>query len=174
MRPPQWFRARQYRLAVFLGTMGLLGGALTWLGWQLIEQDRQLERQRTQERLEHAADQVSGALEASLRGFNLWLPLGRDALSAAPPAGLTLLVKNDGGVRVHPAGGLLYLPPDTTGGKTPDAVFAPGNYFSGRQKPSGAPVNWDGPRTFSLVSLLRSLPSRWNRCGSGSYSLAYF
>jgi signal transduction histidine kinase len=116
--------------------MGLLGGALTWLGWQLIVQDRQLERQRTQERLEHAADQVAGGLESSLRGFNLWLPLGHDALSAAPPAGLTLLVKNDGGVRVHPAGGLLYLPPDAAAGKTPDAVFAPAERLEFREHDS--------------------------------------
>jgi len=47
-----WLRPPGRTLAVFLCLMLVLGGALGWLGWQLLKQDRALEGQRMQERLE--------------------------------------------------------------------------------------------------------------------------
>jgi signal transduction histidine kinase len=51
---------------MFLAFTFLLGGALAWLGWRLLEQEAILERQRGQERLEHYADLVASGLQQRL------------------------------------------------------------------------------------------------------------
>ncbi len=43
-----WLRPPRRTLAVFLCLMLVLGGALGWLGWKLLKQDRALEGQRIQ------------------------------------------------------------------------------------------------------------------------------
>jgi len=47
---------------VFLLVMAVLLVALGWLGWLLLEQDRVLQHQRTQTRIEAAADTLAQAL----------------------------------------------------------------------------------------------------------------
>jgi len=47
---------------LFLSVALLFAGALGWLGWRLIQQDRALARQRRVEHLEAAADRVSAAM----------------------------------------------------------------------------------------------------------------
>jgi signal transduction histidine kinase len=91
--------------------MCIVGGALTWLCWRLLDQDRQLESQRTRERLEQAADRTAAALASSIEGLDAWLPLTADANMKSPPPGLVLLLKNETGTAVWPAGSLAYLPP---------------------------------------------------------------
>ena len=61
-----WLRPPGRTLAVFLCLMLVLGGALGWLGWQLLKQDRALEGQRVQESLELAADHMAAALQQNL------------------------------------------------------------------------------------------------------------
>ena len=70
MQLHQVFRSQRRVLASFLAVMLVLGAAFAWLGWRLLQQDRLLERQRTQERLEHAADRVLAALQQSVSEFD--------------------------------------------------------------------------------------------------------
>ena len=58
----QWFRPPRRTLTVFLCLMMMLGSALGWLGWHVIERDRLVERGRVQERLELAADHIGAAI----------------------------------------------------------------------------------------------------------------
>ena len=53
--------------ALFLAVTLLFAGALGWLGWRLLQQDRALARQRRLEQLEAAADRVSPQSIAGLR-----------------------------------------------------------------------------------------------------------
>ena len=53
--------------------MLVFGGAMGWLGWRLLEQDRSLETQRVQERLELAADHVAAGLQRSLSELETYL-----------------------------------------------------------------------------------------------------
>ena len=105
--------------------MCLLGGALAWLWWQLLSQDRQLETQRVQERLELAADRVAAALATKSREFDRWLPLASNGTAQTPPEGVTLLLNTGHGVTVQPPGRLLYLPPSPTSSR-PDGIFDEG------------------------------------------------
>ncbi|MGH9602309.1 MAG: hypothetical protein ACRD24_07950, partial [Terriglobales bacterium] len=63
----RWFRPPRYLLTLFLAVMLVLAATLGWLGWRLLEQDRALESQRIQERLENAADLIGASL---LRKFS--------------------------------------------------------------------------------------------------------
>src|ERR1700745_3087884 len=57
-----WFRSPRYLLTLFLAIMLVLAASLSWLGWRLLKQDRALESQRVQERLDNAADLVAASL----------------------------------------------------------------------------------------------------------------
>jgi hypothetical protein len=65
--PPRKWRQPGYRLlAIFFATVFLLVCLLGWMGWRLVQQDRQLARQRLEERREHAADIAVTALKEHL------------------------------------------------------------------------------------------------------------
>ena len=106
-----WLRPPGRTLAVFLCLMLVLGGALGWLGWQLLKQDRALEGQRVQERLELAADGryisfmkgVEGDAKARYEGrrWQLW----RVPAEGGEPQRLGLTVgRQIGGLRPLPDG----------------------------------------------------------------------
>jgi len=62
MSVKDWIRAPRLPLFLFLGIVVVSTATLGWLTWRLVEQDRDLENQRTRERLESAADVVASAL----------------------------------------------------------------------------------------------------------------
>jgi len=62
-----WFRSPRYVLTLFLAIMLVLAASLSWLSWRLLKQDRALESQRIQERLDNAADLITASL---LRKFS--------------------------------------------------------------------------------------------------------
>ena len=138
-----WFRSSRRTLAVFLGTMWVLGGALTWLCWQLLEQDRQLESQRAQDRLEQAADRAVAGLASGVQDLDAWLPLTPAAKTEPPPAGLVLLLKSEDGVKVWPASLLVYQPARAPAEKNLDDIFATGERmeFQGKDA-AGAAANF--------------------------------
>ena len=127
------FRPQLFAFAVFLGTMCALAAALTWLCWRLLEQDRQLESQRVQERLEQAADRTASAFESEIGDLDRWLavPAGRQE---TPPDGVALLAKTEAGLIIRPTGRLLYLPPATPGANTVDRLFAAGEVLEFRER----------------------------------------
>ena len=84
----QWFRPPRRVLTVFLAVVAACVGALGWLGYRLLDQDRALESQRIQEQLEIAADRAAASLErklADLIGILQGTP-------ATPPDGTILVV----------------------------------------------------------------------------------
>jgi len=87
--------------------------ALSWLSWRLLAQDRALESQRIQERLEHAADLVCAALERRLSEV-------ADQLPAFVPIAVDALAVCFGpqDIEVRSSGRLPYYPsvPSGTGG----------------------------------------------------------
>jgi len=59
-RPPRNF------LVLFIAGSAVSVSALVWLSWRLLRQDRALENQRIQERLERAADLIVTSLDLGL------------------------------------------------------------------------------------------------------------
>jgi len=121
-----WLRPPRRTLAVFLCLMLVLGGALGWLGWQLLKQDRALEGQRLQERLELAADHMAAALQQSLTDLESYLSFVPSPGAKEPPDGALVLQVTKRTVNAYPPGGLLYYPVIPGGEEPPAATFVAG------------------------------------------------
>jgi len=104
MRPSR-LRPPRNVLLLFMAVSAVSVSALAWLSWRLLEQDRALENQRIQERLEDAADLIVTSLELGLSELENRLP----ALSDPGEHALSV-VFGPGNVETHPGGRLLYYP----------------------------------------------------------------
>ena len=85
--PSSWLRTPRHLLAGFLiVTLGPASG-LVWLGWRLLDQERDLASQRWQERRERAADLAVSSLQQRLAAAESALlgptpePPGEDAVT---------------------------------------------------------------------------------------------
>jgi len=121
-----WLQPPRRTLAVFLCLMLVLGGALGWLGWQLLKQDRALEGQRVQERLELAADNMAAALQHSLTDLESYLSFVPSPGAKEPPDGVMVLLAAERTVNAYPPGRLLYYPVIPDGEEPPAATFVAG------------------------------------------------
>jgi signal transduction histidine kinase len=121
-----WLRPPGRTLAVFLCLMLVLGGALGWFGWQLLKQDRALEGQRLQERLELAADHMAAALQQSLTDLENYLSFVPSPGAKVPPDGVLVLQVTKRIVNAYPPGCLLYYPVIPDGEEPPAATFVAG------------------------------------------------
>jgi len=126
MRLALWLQPPRRTLAVFLCLMFVLGGALGWLGWQLLKQDRALEGQRLQERLELAADHMAAALQQSLTDLESYLSFVPSPGAKEPPDGVLVLQVTKRTVNAYPPGCLLYYPVIPDGEEPPAATFVAG------------------------------------------------
>jgi signal transduction histidine kinase len=108
--------------------------ALVWLGWRLLEQDRALENQRIQERLENAIDLVAGAIERRLADFDKQLVDWRNS----PPKDLAndalLVVLGPKSLTAYPPGRLLYRPVVDPAPEAPDSAFKVGEAYEFRDR----------------------------------------
>jgi len=86
----EWLRPPRRVLTGFLAVVLACLGTLAWLGHRLLRQDRAVEDQRAQERLEHAADLVATALERGLLGLEGTLDQAPGSVHL--PAGTILVV----------------------------------------------------------------------------------
>ncbi len=124
----QWLRPPRHLLALFLAVTLIPATALAWLSWRLLEQDRALEGQRVQERLERAADLITAALERRLLEMTDQLPAlpepARDALA---------VTFSPDQVETHPPGRLLYYPTVPQAQEAPGRIFAAGEAFEFRE-----------------------------------------
>lgn len=128
-----WFRPPRHTLAVFLCLMLISGGALGWLGWRVLRQDRSLERQRVQERLEQAADHVAAALQENLSDLGNYLSLSPSQAPKVVPADVAVLVEDERAVNIYPPGRLLYYPAVADGQEPPATAYAEGESLEFRQ-----------------------------------------
>src|SRR5262245_58688404 len=95
----RWFQPRPI-LAVFVIVTLVSAAALGWLMWLLLEQDKTVELQRRQDRLEQAADRAASAMQAALADLEH---------ASEPPDGVVSLRLDRDGIHVRPQG-LLYYP----------------------------------------------------------------
>src|ERR1035437_4664020 len=123
----EWLRPPKSLLLILVLLSLVSVSAVGWFGFKLLEQDRMVQAQRRQERLEQAADRMAATLRGTLaetgERLSAWL-------TTPPPAGKpddgVLLTVEENSVTAHPAGRLLYYPAPS---KEPEAraeVFAEG------------------------------------------------
>lgn len=116
--------------------------ALGWLTSQLLKKDRQLETQRVQERVEHAADRIIAASHHRLSDlesrFAHLMVSGKDA----PPADTVLAIAEGDRVTVAPTGGLVYHPILPKTGEPPRGAFAEGERFEHQRGNPSLAIDW--------------------------------
>ncbi len=122
-----WLRPPHYLLALFLAATLVPGVALVWLGARLLQQDRDLERQRIQERIERAASAIASDVVRELDGIRDRLP----AFLASPPSALArdgaLVVAFDAsGVSRRAGAPLLWVPTAIADADPPGDQWRPG------------------------------------------------
>ena len=119
--PGRWFRPPRHVLTLFLGVTGSLSLAMGWLAWQLIAQDRALAAQRTQERLDNAAETAVASVRHGLDDMSQRLDAlsksssGVDPAESAKQASLlgddaALILASDQAFDAWPGGRLVYYP----------------------------------------------------------------
>jgi len=122
----RWLRPPSRTLTVFLCLMLILGGSLGWLGWQMLKQDRALERQRLQESLELEADHMAAALQKSLADLESYLSFVPSPGAKEPPDSVVVLQVTNRTFNAFPPGFLLYYPVIPEAEEPPAATFAAG------------------------------------------------
>jgi len=161
---------------LFLGVTLLFAGALGWLGWRLLQQDRALARQRRFEQLEAAADRVSAAVYRRLAELEEALA---DPTQDRVPAQAVLVRARRDSVHVSPPDGLLYYPVAPTAAGPPASVFADGEALEFRRNDPAAAAEAfrvltrsgdPGIRAGALVRLGRNLA----KCGREAEALRTF
>jgi signal transduction histidine kinase len=129
LRP--WFEPpRSLLVILFLLTLVSLS-AVGWFGWRLLAQDAVVEKQRSQERLEQAADRIV----VTLRG-----------LLAAPDERLgdlgPVFTLTDASIDALPPAHLFYRPFHPSEAEAPDAVFATGEALEFQQGQPETAAEW--------------------------------
>jgi signal transduction histidine kinase len=116
-------------LALFVAVAVVSMSALVWLSWRRLRQDRALEDQRIQERLERAADLITTSLDLGLSrieaGLSALADPGSEALS---------VVFGPREIETLPRGRLLYYPFVPQARESSAAVFAAGEALEFRQQ----------------------------------------
>lgn len=87
----QWLKPPRAVLTLFFLLMTSCAAALGWLGWQWLEQDRAVERQRRRERLESAATGVASALQLAITTGQARVRIASGSVSVDPPGALAFL-----------------------------------------------------------------------------------
>ena len=122
-----WFRPPRHLFVLFLASTLVPAMALVWLGWRMLDLDRSLARQHVHDRLEHAADLISGALARELDALEERLPV----LLNTPPdtlehQGAVVAALTSGGIDLNAGAPLLYVPARPARTEPPAALWAPG------------------------------------------------
>jgi signal transduction histidine kinase len=103
-----WFQPPRRVLTGFLLVVVACVGALAWLGYRLLDQDRALEAQRVRDQLEIAADLTSAALDRKLGVLDK--ALGDPPDAARLPDGTILILAGAGNFEVYGSPRLLFYP----------------------------------------------------------------
>ena len=123
---------RSLLVILFLLTLVSLS-AVSWFGWRLLAQDAVVERQRSQDHLEQAADHVVAAMRT-------WLDAGDEQLAALGPVFAVTANSLDALPPVH----LLYRSFPATDPEAPAEVFAEGEALEFQQGQPESAADWYG------------------------------
>src|SRR6266704_369345 len=125
MHVRDWLRPPRQLLSVFLAVALVSAAAFGWLGVLLFDQDKTLEVEQRQERLEQAADRAVAVMQRTLATLqaNASPPPDRDR---PLPSGVLMISVESGVVTVAPEGSLPYFPVVATVPEAPATTFVEG------------------------------------------------
>ena len=99
-------------LAALLATAAVVTLVLGWFGWRMLQQESAIQRERTRERLENAADAMAAGIRGKLAesGERLSGWLAHPETPAPEVEGAVIFVQGPDRVEVAPRGALPYVP----------------------------------------------------------------
>ncbi len=98
-------------LALFLAATLLPSATLVWLGWRLVQQDRQLERERVREALDLEGSKAAAAIERELGAIDRGLPALADPAGTPLSSDLAVAVRlTASGMATRTGAPLLFVP----------------------------------------------------------------
>jgi signal transduction histidine kinase len=109
MKIGAWLSPPRRLLALFLAVTLAPAAGLVWLGWRLLDQDRQLEVQRATERREYAADKIVGILQREISSARQILADPASTTELTVEGSVIVLLHSDN-LAVQPASAILYYP----------------------------------------------------------------
>jgi len=132
--PGQWLKPPR-TLLLYLFALTLVSiSALSWFGWRLFDQERLIESQRSQERMEQMADRVAATLRGTLADtgdrLGVWLDAPDEPVPV--PNGILLLIR-DGHLTLSSHLHLLYSPLPSPLPEADPTVFAEAEMFEFQQ-----------------------------------------
>jgi hypothetical protein len=133
MFPAGFLRTPRTLIALIVAITVVPLATLSWLGWRLLQQDRALEHQQVQQRVERGADLIVAALQRFMSASKQRLAAGA---AAAGEGAVTVMFRADQ-AEVSPRDCIAYLPMVTTLPEAPAAAFS-------SQKRSRSRVTGDG------------------------------
>jgi signal transduction histidine kinase len=151
--PPEWLNPAGFKLAwlkpprslltiLFLVTLVSVS-ALGWFGWKLLDQERVVEAQRAQERLEQAADRIAaiarGTLAETGERLGTWLLVPPS--DGKPDEGLLLIISG-GALSAMPGYRLLYRPSLSPELEDFSNTFTDGEVIEFQQKLPARAIEW--------------------------------
>jgi signal transduction histidine kinase len=92
-----WFRPPRHVLAIFVAVAVVSAAALSWLVWLLLTQEKAVEMQRRQDRIDQAAERAAAVMQAALADLDhasqplsglLYVRVAADELSVRPERSL--------------------------------------------------------------------------------------
>ena len=104
-----WFRPPRQLMLVFLAVALVSTGALGWLTWHLLAEDRAAEQQRRWDDVEHVADAATATMQRDVAALGHYLDVPWPS-NEPLPAGVMAVSMGPAGVAARPAGSLLYVP----------------------------------------------------------------
>lgn len=123
-------------VALIVGITVVPLATLLWLGWRLLEQDRLLEGQQVQQRVERAADLVVAALQRALSASEQRLAAGSEQWAE----GAVAITFHDGRADAFPADRVAFLPVVDPLREPPSATFVQAEDLEFRQRDHRAAV----------------------------------
>lgn len=130
-------RSSRSLVALIVGITVVPLATLLWLGWRLLEQDRVLERQQVQQRVERGADLIVSALQRAVSVSEQRLAAG-----SGPGADEAVVVTfHDGRVETSPRERLAYFPSVQPLPEALAATFVAGEDLEFRQQDRAAAIN---------------------------------
>lgn len=129
MPPPrEWLRPPRSLLALLFLFTFVSVSALGWFGWKLLDQERVVESQRAQEKLEESADRIAAVARGTLA------ETGERLADGKPGEGLLLTTSGNDNLSALPAHRLLYRPAPALQIDDSANTFADGELIEFQQK----------------------------------------
>ena len=154
---PEWLKPPKLLLFILALLTLVSVSALAWFGWKFVQQDRMVAAQHEQDRREQAADRIVATLRGALAEAGE--RVGGWILSAPPngkPDDGVVLLQDDFGMEVYPAGRLLYRPVSGGGPEAPALAFAEGEALEFLQAQPRRAAEWYAKMAASPSPALRA------------------